>query len=147
MDLYSQKRLAAKVAGVGADKVAINPARAEEVKEAITKADVRSLIKTGAIIVKSVTTPSRFRAKQQIAQKKKGKRKGQGHKRGAWKARIGNTWTARIRAMRAMLHELRTGKKITNETYRDMYAKAKGGFFRDKRHVRFYLEQNKLVKQ
>jgi large subunit ribosomal protein L19e len=146
MDLFLQKRLAAKVAGVGLDKVVINTARTEEVKEAITKADIRSLIKTGAIIVKPVATPSRFRAKLQIAQKKKGKRRGQGHKKGAWKARVGNTWTAKIRAMRSMLQELRTEKKITNETYRDAYMKAKGGFFRDKGHIRFYLEQNKMVK-
>jgi|SRR3989344_815692 len=145
MDLYSQKRLAAKVAGVGVDKVTINTARVDEVKEAITKADVRALIKSGAITIEDVRTPSRFRAKQRRAQKKKGKGKGQGTKKGRQKARVGKTWMNKIRAMRLLLKDLKDQKKLTNETYRDLYLKAKGGFFRDMGHLRFYLEQSKLV--
>src|SRR3989344_3641132 len=52
MDLRKQKELAAEVAKVGVYKIVLDPARYEDLKEAITKADIRALIKDGAITIK-----------------------------------------------------------------------------------------------
>jgi large subunit ribosomal protein L19e len=147
MDTYNQKKLAAKVAGVGTDRVILEPAFAEDIKEAITKADIRDLIKKGAIKVLPARSPSRLRAKLRHKQKRKGRRKGHGARRGTQATRQGKkrVWINKIRKLRAVLKELRLKKQLSSKTHRELYGKAKGGFFRDASHLRFYMEQNKLL--
>ena len=147
--LKNQKKLAAEAASVGIDRVRLVPERISEIKDAITKADIRTLIKSGAIIISSVHTPSRVRARERQRQKKKGRHRGSGLKKGAKGARAPSklTWMRKIRLLRSTLKSLREDKKINHETYRELYRKAKGGFFRDRGHLLFYLEQNKLTKQ
>ncbi len=145
MNLKLQKRLAAKAANVGLDRVVIQPTRVGDVKEAITKADIKSLIRDDAIQILPLKRPSGLRARLRHAQQKKGKRRGHGSRRGSAKTRLGDIWPQRIRAMRKLLHNFRANGQITNKTYRDVYGKAKGGFFRDRGHILFYLKQNNLV--
>jgi large subunit ribosomal protein L19e len=148
MMLKNQKKLAAEVAHVGIDRVRLVPERVSEIKEAITKADIRALIKSGAIIVKPISPPSKARARERRAQKKRGRQKGTGKRKGAKNARQNakQLWMRKIRLMRATLKYLRDSDKISKDTFKDIYRKAKGGFFRDKGHMLFYLEQNKLVR-
>ena len=61
-------------------RVKIDPSRSEEIKEAITRADVRALIKDKAIKLEQAKGISRVRAKKTQSQKAKGRRKG-GEKR------------------------------------------------------------------
>lgn len=147
MDINNQKKLAARVAGVGLARVVLEPAFAEDIKEAITKADIRDLIKKGAIKVLPARTPSRLRAKERRKQKKKGRRKGQGARRGTQATRQGKkrVWINKIRKLRRLLKELRAKNQLSKKTYRELHGRAKGGFFRDASHLRFYLEQNKLL--
>jgi large subunit ribosomal protein L19e len=146
--LKNQKRLAAKAVSVGIDNVRLVPERISEIKEAITKEDIRALIKSGAIIIYAKKSPSRIRARLRQKQKKRGRRRGAGKRKGAKFARAPGklTWTRKIRLMRSTLKALREKNRITKETYKDIYLKAKGGFFRDKGHMMFYLEQGKLLK-
>src|SRR4030042_1929609 len=51
MNLRKKKTLAAKTFGVGESRIKFVNARLEEIKEAITKQDIRDLQKDGAIIV------------------------------------------------------------------------------------------------
>jgi len=148
MSLGTQKRLAAKVARVGVDRIALVPERINEIKDAITKADIRTLIKSDAIKILPQQTPSRIRAKVRFAQQKRGRRSGRGRRKGAKHARAPakQTWMRKIRLMRAALRHLKVTGKITQQVYKDIYRKAKGNFFRDKGHMLFYLQQNKLVK-
>ena len=147
MDLKFQKRLAARTLGIGMDRLSFDTSRYEDIKEAITKADIRSLARQGAINITPFRTPSRLRAKARRAQQKKGRQRGPGKKHGAKFARMPRklAWMNKIRALRQTLSELRSKKQIDNKTYYDLYAKAKGGFFRDRSHLQFYLESNKLV--
>ena len=46
-----------------------------------------------------------------------------------------------------MIQTLKDKNQIDNKTYRDIYMKSKGGFFRDRGHIMFYLESNKLLKK
>ena len=147
MSLNTQKKLAAKVANVGLGRVSLDTTRLDEIKEAITKADIAALIKKGAIKIFPASRPSRQRAKFRLAQKKKGKRKGHGTRRGARGARQGkkSLWVIKIRVLRGALQNLRAKKMISLETFHDAYAKAKGGFFRDRGHMMFYLNQSNLI--
>jgi ribosomal protein L19E len=42
---------------------------------------------------------------------------------------------------------MRERELITNETFKDMYAKIKGGFFRSTNHIKIFLEENDLIKK
>ena len=145
MDLKSQRRMAADVLGVGENRVWIDPEHQEEVSEAITRKDIRNLIEGGAIAKRDEKGTSSARAKQKKKQKKKGRRKGQGSRSGSKSARNPDKqeWMDRIRAIRSRLKEMRDEGEVSQEEYRDLYDKAKGGFFRDVKHLENHVE-NKM---
>ncbi len=144
MNLRSQRRMAAEVLKVGKSRVWIDPDRVEDVSEAITKQDIRNLVESGVIKKKDKkgTSKGRFREKQR--QKKKGRRKGHGKrkgKKGARKKRK-DKWKERIRSLRKELKRMRDEEEITRSEYRQLYRKAKGGFFRNKKHMNLYISKN-----
>jgi large subunit ribosomal protein L19e len=149
MKLNLQKTLATKIARVGKKRIKINPAASEDVKAAITKADVGSLIAEGKIEILNKRGVSRVRAKKLHAQQKKGRRKGHGSRKGAHKARTPKkrTWINKIRLQRKTLRELKDTAQIEPTTYRRLYSLAKGGFFRSKKHLLLYAEKNKMIKK
>ncbi|MGB9675393.1 MAG: 50S ribosomal protein L19e [Candidatus Nanoarchaeia archaeon] len=146
MSLLSQRALAAKVAKVGISRVRFNPENLKEIKEALTKADIKGLIKKGAIIILPKTTPSRVRAKARHAQRLRGRQRGPGSKK---KAKISKKelWVMKVRALRKLASKLKDQNKITPKTYNDIRAKIKGNFFRDKAHLLLYLERSGLIKK
>src|SRR3989344_289019 len=82
MKLKVQKRLAAQVFKISPKKVWFDDDRLEEIKEAITKADMRSLASKGIIRIKPSKEVSRGRARFRQIQRRKGKRKGHGSRKG-----------------------------------------------------------------
>ena len=149
MDLRKQKELAAEVAKVGVYKIVLDPARYEDLKEAITKADIRALIKDGAITIKQKRTPSRQRANARHLQRKKGRQRGHGRRKGQKKARTPRKqqWMRKIRILRTTLRTYRDENKFDMKTFVDLKQKVKGGFFRDNNHLMFYVKSNKLLKE
>ncbi|AJF61376.1 TPA: 50S ribosomal protein L19e [Candidatus Woesearchaeota archaeon] len=143
-----QKRLAAKIAKRSRKKVIIDESRRDEIKEAITRADVRALMKDGAITVKKNKGISRGRAKEHQKQKSKGRRKGQGSRKGSANARGSSKkkWMNKIRLQRKFLKELKDAKMLEQEAYKGLYKKAKGGFFRSRRHIKLYITEHRLIK-
>jgi len=143
-----QKRLAAQILKCSEKKIRVEPSREEDIKEAITKKDIRGLIKEGVIFKKKRQGSSRGRARAIQEQKRKGKRKGPGSRKGSLNSRITkkDRWMARIRAQRKLLKELKANKKIENKTYYEIYNKSKGGFFRSRRHIHIYLQEHNLIK-
>jgi large subunit ribosomal protein L19e len=148
MKLNVQKKLAAKIAKVGKQRVKINPEAAEDVKAAITKADISGLIAEGKIEVVHGKGVSRHRARKLHIQHKKGRRKGQGSRKGGKKARTPKkrTWINKIRLQRKTLKDLQENKQLIDKAYRRLYSLAKGGFFRSKKHMLLYAEKNKMIK-
>jgi large subunit ribosomal protein L19e len=146
MELKVQKRLAAQIFQCSPKRVIFNPEKLTEIKEGITKGDVRSLIKTGAIQVVQKKGISRIRAKERQKQRQKGRQKGHGSRKGTKNARLSKKtqWINRIRIQREFLKQLRDTKNITTGTYHMLYMKAKGGFFRNFRHLKIYMNENKL---
>jgi len=144
-----QKRLAASILKCSYKKIHLDPESLDEIKEAITRIDVKSLIKKGLISKKDTNEISRSRARKIKVQKSKGKRKGPGSRQGKETARLPRkkVWMSTIRAQRALLNKLRENKLITPKAYRDIYSKCKGGFFRSRRHIKLYIEEHNLVKK
>ncbi|MBI4447350.1 50S ribosomal protein L19e [Candidatus Woesearchaeota archaeon] len=144
--LVLQKRLSSQIMKVGKTRVWFDPDRLSEIKEAITKADVRRLINDLAIQSKPQIGNSRFRIRKKIVQKSKGRQKGAGSRRGKKTSRMPKklAWINRVRSQRLFLKELKEKNLISKSTFRTIYSKVKGGFFRSKRHIKVYLTDSGL---
>jgi len=136
-----QKKLAAKILKVGESKVWLNPASTKDIGAAITKIDVRRLIKKGMI----KTLPNKVRMPREKAKRKKGP----GRRKGAKGAIVTSKqrWISTVRPLRRMLKELRATGQIDKQTYRKIYLLVKGGMFRSRSHLKIYLEQHDLLKK
>ena len=146
--LNVQRRLAAQMLKCGKHRVKFDTDRLEDIKEAITKADIRQLINAGAISRKRVLNTSRFWARKIKEQKSFGKQKGVGSRKGKKTARLNpkRTWINKIRLQRNFIKQLRDSKKITSADYHELYMKSKGGFFRSISHLKLYTQERELVK-
>lgn len=146
MKLKNQKRIAARVLKVGIKRVKFNPEKLADIKEGITRADMRNLVIGKAISSNHARGVSRSRARKIISQKRKGRRSGKGSKTGPHTARLNRKekWINHVRLQREFAKELRDKKLITSKVYRMIYKKIKGGFFRSRGHVKLYLTENRL---
>ena len=148
MQLKIQKRLAAQILKSSENDIWLDSNRLDEIKEAITKVDVKSLIKDKAIRSKKKRGISRARARKIKVQKSKGRRRGAGSLKGRKGARLSKkrNWINHIRVQRVFLQNLRDKKVIDKSSYRSLYMKSKGGFFRSKRHIKIYVQEHGIVK-
>src|SRR3989344_216352 len=148
MELRLQKKLASKILKVSEKKIKFDTEALSQIKEAITRSDIKALIGKNVISKKDTNEQSRVRARLRILQKRKGRRKGRGTKKGTKNARLpGKTeWTRKIRVQREFLKNLKQGKLIDSKTYKSLYMKSKGGFFRSRRHIKMFVEERSLIK-
>jgi large subunit ribosomal protein L19e len=146
--LRVQKRLAAQVLDCSQKRVIFDNDRLDDIKQAITKHDIRLLVGDGAIREKPMASISRVRARKLKVQKSKGRRKGPGTRKGKTNARVDfkDQWMSRVRVQRDFLKELVTKNLITRKAYRELYLKSKGGYFRSKRHIKLFLDEHDEMK-
>ncbi|MFH0986526.1 MAG: 50S ribosomal protein L19e [Candidatus Micrarchaeota archaeon] len=144
MELNQVKKMAAAVMKTGLSKVRI--VRDEEAVQAMTKDDVRALIRKGAIKKINPNQPSKVRQRKVKAQKKKGRMRGKGKRKGTMKTRVEEkeTWMQKIRSLRRKLNEIKP--KLQDGAYRKLYMMCKGGYFRNKAHLMLYVNDKKLWK-
>ena len=137
MDLRSQRNMAMEVLKCGKKRVWIDPARNEDVADAITRGDIRMAVRSGSIKKKPKKGISSVRTNKKRLQKLKGRRKGPGRRKGAKYARKPKKerWIQTIRPIRAKLKEFRESGEIDPRTYRIYYMQAKGGSFKNKNHL------------
>jgi large subunit ribosomal protein L19e len=149
MNLKSQRRMAAKVFGVGENRIKMNPERVEDVADSITRSSIRAAVGYGAIVIKQKKGISRGRTRARNAQKKGGRRRGPGSRKGGKNARTPSKrgWIQKIRPMRARLKELRDSKKLDTRTYRKMYLWAKGGMFKNVPHMNAQMKAQGILKE
>jgi len=148
VNLVNQRRVAATLLKCGVHRVWIDPNRTEDIATAVTRDDVRNLIKSGSIQAKQKQGISRGRIRFVQAQKKKGKRKGQGSRKGGKYARFPKKrrWISTIRPIRTRLRELREQQIIDRNVYRKFYMYSKGGMFKNKGHLMSHLKAENLLK-
>ena len=137
--MHKLRRLAVDVLNVGKERVWFDPEQRDKIREAMTKDDVRALVTEGVVKKKPATGQSSFRTKKLKAQKKKGRRKGFGKRKGTYKARLEKkaTWIKNVRAQRKMLKELKEKEPglFEDVNYGEMYRKISGGYFKGKKYV------------
>ncbi|AHF79607.1 50S ribosomal protein L19e [Thermococcus paralvinellae] len=144
-----QRRIAAEILKCGENRIWIDPERIEDVKSAITREDIKRLIKEGVIKKKPIKGQSTYRAKIRHEQRKKGRHRGPGSRKGKKTARMGKKerWIMTIRALRKELRKLKAEKKIDVHTYRRLYIRAKGGQFKNKHQLYLFLEERGILKR
>jgi large subunit ribosomal protein L19e len=133
----------------GANSVWMDHDRVDEIAKAVTKDDIRILINGKAVKKKQAKSISNARKKYVAEQKKKGRRRGYGSRKGAKYARLSrkDQWIRTIRPIRSDLKVLRDEKKISRTIYRNYYRKAKGGEFRSRAHLKSHLIADGVIKK
>ncbi len=149
MRLGNQKRISAGILGVGESKVWLDVEHMSEIKEAITKDDIRNLIRKKVIQRRPELQQSRVRARIRLVQRRKGRQKGVGTRKGKSTSRLTKkkAWMNLVRSQRGFIKELKVEGLVSGSTYRNLYSKVKGGYFRNKRHIKLYLTEHKLFKE
>ncbi len=147
--MKGKKRLAASIMKTSPKKVRLVAGALEEVKKAITRADIRGLIAVGKIQKVRSNAQSRCRARKISAQKSKGRQKGRGSKKGKARSTLSrkDAWMLKIRTQRAFIKELRAKGLVSVSDYRKLYNKSKGGYFRNKRHIKLYIAEQQMVQR
>ncbi|MHC1626293.1 MAG: 50S ribosomal protein L19e [Methanoculleaceae archaeon] len=142
-DLGNRRRLAAEVLGCGIHRVWFDPDRLGDIEAAISRQDIRELIKEGVIQARQKRGVSRRRARIMAAKRSYGHRKGPGRRKGSRNARDPSKarWMRKIRAQRRLLRSLRDGGTIDRSTYRRLYRRAAGGQFRSVAHLKSQIDQ------
>lgn len=146
MNLKVQKKIAGKLLKASPNRIRFDVNSFDQIKEAITRHDVRALIENGVISKINKAGTSRTRANYIRLQKSKGKRKGLGSRKGTANARLNNkeSWIIKVRSLRNYIHDLKQKNKISVQDYRLLYRKIKGGFFRSLSHLNLYLTEKEL---
>ncbi|MBI2085356.1 MAG: 50S ribosomal protein L19e [Candidatus Aenigmarchaeota archaeon] len=149
MNTSIQRRIASKILKCGENRIWIDPQKLKDVAEAITREDVRRLIKSGAMVKSAEEAPSRAGIRLRAIKKIKGRRSGQGSRKGTFSSRTGNTkklrWIRTIRPQRQMISELKSTGAIDNEIYKTLYKLSKGGVFRSRKHLELYMKEHKML--
>lgn len=132
MNLAKKKTLAAKALEVGKGRIIFNNERLDEIKESITRQDIRDLHASGAILIKPITG-------RKTVEKRKTRRRF-----GSIKKKVKNSkgeYVILTRKLRSYLNELRKQEEITEEQYQKLRKQVKASIFRSKSHMKEILEQ------
>jgi large subunit ribosomal protein L19e len=131
MNLGGKKGLASRTLGVGKDRIIF--IKTEEVKEAITKQDIRDMLSSGAIILRE----NRGRRRQE-----KKRFRGMGNVKKKLNTRK-EDYVKLTRKLREYAKQLLLQEKINKEQFRKLRKEIKSKMFRSKAHFKELLEQNK----
>ncbi|MCH8914888.1 MAG: 50S ribosomal protein L19e [Thaumarchaeota archaeon] len=145
VNLKAKKRLASRVTGVGIHRIKFDADHLDDIADAITRANIRSLITANTIRIKSFTGTSRGRARRKKAQKSK-RGTTQGSKHGKKGARVGKkeVYVAKVRSLRRLLKIAKDRKDLTNPEFWALYKKVGGNTVRNKAHLRTLMEEIKV---
>ena len=104
VNLRSKKLLVSRICKVGVNRVHFDSDHLDDITDAITRENVRSLLTANTIKIKPIVGTSRGRSKVKKIQKKK-RGVGQGSKKGRKGARVGKkeVYVIKVRALRYRL--------------------------------------------
>jgi len=130
MKLDKKKQLAARVLKIGKGRVIFEEERADEIKEAITKQDIKDLHSQGIIKIKPVR--GRKKIKKRKTKKRAGKIKKKVKKRKQEYVKI-------TRKLRNYIKELKKQEKISREEHLELRKKIRARAFKSKAQLKEYL--------
>ena len=130
--------------GAGIKRIKFDVDHLDDVADAITRQQVRSLITANTITIKQIVGTSRGRAQEKKNQKKK-RGVSQGSKKGRKGARVGKkeVYVTKVRSLRRRLKIAKDRKEITNKNFWEIYTKIRGNTVRNIAHLRILIEEIK----
>ncbi len=142
VNLKTKRKLVSRILGVGVDRVKFDPDHLDEVADAITRDNIRSLITANVIEVRPIRGTSKGRSYFKKLQRGKRGTK-QGSKKGAKgaRARKKEIYVNKIRAMRHQLKVSKARKEIANDVYWNLYKQVSGNQVRNLAHLRSLIEE------
>ena len=142
VNLRAKKRLVSRVTGVGIHRIRFDTDHLIDIADAITRANIRSLITANTIRIKPFTGTSKGRAHFKKAQKNK-RGTTQGSKKGRKGARVGKktVYVAHVRALRRLLKIAKDRKDLTNPEFWILYKRVGGNTVRNKAHLRTLMDE------
>jgi len=131
---------------IGEGRVWIDPERIDYVEAAITRDEIRKLVREGVIKSLPEKGVCRVRARILKEKRKKGLRRGPGGKSGPARSKISKkeAWMNRIRPIRKRLNELKESRAISESTYRQIYDISESGAFKSKAELERYIRTHNL---
>lgn len=142
VNLRTKRRFVSRVTGVGMARIRFDPEHLEDIADAITRANVRSLITANTIRILPAGGTSHGRADAKRAQKRK-RGTTAGSKRGRQGARVGkkDVHMAKVRSLRRLIKIAKERKEITNADFWRLYARIGGNLVRNKAHLRSLISE------
>ncbi len=142
VNLKTKRRLVARILGVGANRIKFDSEYLDDVADAITRDNIRSLLTANIIEVKPIKGTSKGRSYYKKSQRRKRGTK-QGSKKGAKGSRIGKkqVYVRKIKALRHRLNVSKGRKEINNKEYWKLYRQAGGNQIRNVAHLRTLIEE------
>jgi len=142
VNLRAKKRLVSRVTGVGIHRIRFDTDHLIDIADAITRANIRSLITANTIRIKPFTGTSKGRAHFKKAQRNK-RGTTQGSKKGRKGARVGKktVYVAHVRALRRLLKIAKDRKDLTNPEFWVLYKRVGGNTVRNKAHLRTLMDE------
>lgn len=134
MNLSKKKELAQRTFNVGKNRIVFLESRINEIKEAITKQDMRDLKEQGAIIIKQIT------GRRRKTKRRKSRSTGNIRKKSR---RRKEEYVALTRKLRKYLSQIKKEKSLSREEVADIRNKIRNKMFRSKSHLKEYLEGKK----
>ncbi|MEK6833049.1 MAG: 50S ribosomal protein L19e [Nanoarchaeota archaeon] len=134
MNLRAKKQLAANTFGVGKSRILFVNERIEEIKEAITKQDMRNLQKEGAIIIKEIKGRAKNIKNSRKRHVGKIRRKVNTRKR---------DYVILTRKLRKVMAERKKRGEISREELKEIREKIRNKLFRSKAHLNENMEVSK----
>jgi len=133
--LTLQKRIAASVFKVGQNRVWFDPSRINDIREAITKEDIRILIKEKAIKKKPKIGVKRRAGKIRQKRKRKGRGRGAGRKKKIVKKKK-KEYIIKIKNLRKYIKMLKQEGAINPKESKKLMNLAKAGMFKSKKDIK-----------
>ncbi|MCK5043548.1 hypothetical protein KAR52_00920 [Candidatus Pacearchaeota archaeon] len=130
MNLGKKKSLAARTLKVGKKRILFVKSRLEEIKEAITKQDIKDLQSEGAILIKEI------KGKRKNIKKKKNRGPGSIKKTVNTRKQL---YVIMTRKLRRYVAEMKIQKKLSPEEIKDIRNKIRNKVFRSKAHLKEYI--------
>lgn len=133
MKLENKKTFVASVLGVGKGRIIFNKSRLSEIKEAMTRQDVRDLFSSGAISIAEI------KGRRKVEKRATRRRAGSIKQPAINKKR---KYMINTRKLRAYVSELRKNGNITREQFFKLRNEIRASAFKDKAH---FKERIKLI--
>ncbi len=130
MNLRNKKLLARRTFNIGKRRIVFFSSRLDEIKEAITKQDMRDLQKDGAILVKEIK--GRKKVKKRVGKKSPGNIRKKVNKRK-------EEYVIMTRKLRKYVAELKKQGKLSREEVIDIRKKIRNKFFKSKANLKNYI--------